>query len=273
MSHYKRQIAVRIRCSCLVDVAPPAVGGLEGSSGGRCLTIGRCTTAIVGSSQHWTALSLNTERLSRVLRSERATSPLPSRGPTSGRICYVTIAFSGVPNKGDKIRSGCIGGKDKTLGAGRVLCRNAPLVRHPPLERQPVWPPSGLPLPRGQPPGPFFRPPCGGADWASGVDYPPPPQTMCWPQRACAPLTTKERVALLAVRRGHLVFRGPSVAPRPPGLTERVVAGGPTLLFALQGTPRRTNALDRDRPHALHKNDSPPHNAKRTRAEGGAVGQ
>ena len=30
----------------------------------------------------------------------------PSRGPTRVRNCYVTPAFSGVPNKGDKIRSG-----------------------------------------------------------------------------------------------------------------------------------------------------------------------
>ena len=35
-----------------------------------------------------------------------ATSPLPSREPKRGRKCYVTPAFSGVPNKGDKIRSG-----------------------------------------------------------------------------------------------------------------------------------------------------------------------
>ena len=35
-----------------------------------------------------------------------ATSPLPSRGPTSGRKCDVTRVFSGVPIKGDKIRSG-----------------------------------------------------------------------------------------------------------------------------------------------------------------------
>ena len=33
---------------------------------------------------------------------------LPSRGATSGRKCYVTPAFSGVPKQGDKIRSGCL---------------------------------------------------------------------------------------------------------------------------------------------------------------------
>ena len=38
--------------------------------------------------------------------SEVATSPLPSRRPKRGWRCYVTLAFSGVPNKGDKIRSG-----------------------------------------------------------------------------------------------------------------------------------------------------------------------
>ena len=37
-----------------------------------------------------------------------ATSPRPSRGPKRGRNCYVTPAFSGVPNakRGDKITSG-----------------------------------------------------------------------------------------------------------------------------------------------------------------------
>ena len=35
-----------------------------------------------------------------------AASPLPSRGLTNGRNCYVTLAFLGVPKKGDKIRIG-----------------------------------------------------------------------------------------------------------------------------------------------------------------------
>ena len=35
---------------------------------------------------------------------------LPSRGPRRGRRCYVTTAFSVVPNdkRGDEIRSGCL---------------------------------------------------------------------------------------------------------------------------------------------------------------------
>ena len=41
-------------------------------------------------------------------RSQVATSPLLSPGPKRGRNCYVAPAFSRVPNKGDKIRSGCI---------------------------------------------------------------------------------------------------------------------------------------------------------------------
>ena len=41
-------------------------------------------------------------------KSEVATSPMPSRGPKRGRKCFVTRAFSGVTNKGDKIRSGCL---------------------------------------------------------------------------------------------------------------------------------------------------------------------
>ena len=37
-----------------------------------------------------------------------ATSPLPCWGPKRGRDCYVTPAFSGIPNtkQGEKIRSG-----------------------------------------------------------------------------------------------------------------------------------------------------------------------
>ena len=41
-------------------------------------------------------------------KSKLAASRLPSWGPTSGWKCYVTPAFSGVPKKGDKIRSGCL---------------------------------------------------------------------------------------------------------------------------------------------------------------------
>ena len=35
-------------------------------------------------------------------KSEVATSPVPSPGPKRGRICYVTLAFSGVLNKGEQ---------------------------------------------------------------------------------------------------------------------------------------------------------------------------
>ena len=35
----------------------------------------------------------------RGTKSELAASPLPSRGPKRGRKCYVTPAFSGIPNK------------------------------------------------------------------------------------------------------------------------------------------------------------------------------
>ena len=38
------------------------------------------------------------QRQARGAKSERAASPLPSRGPKRGRKCYVTLAFSGVPN-------------------------------------------------------------------------------------------------------------------------------------------------------------------------------
>ena len=46
--------------------------------------------------------------IAKATKSERATSLLPSRGAKSGRNCYITLAFLGVPNKGDKIRSGYI---------------------------------------------------------------------------------------------------------------------------------------------------------------------
>ena len=39
-------------------------------------------------------------------KSQVATSFLPCRGPKRGRNCYATLAFSGVPNKRDKITSG-----------------------------------------------------------------------------------------------------------------------------------------------------------------------
>ena len=35
----------------------------------------------------------------RGAKSEVAASPLPFPGPSTGRICYVTTAFSGVPNE------------------------------------------------------------------------------------------------------------------------------------------------------------------------------
>ena len=41
-------------------------------------------------------------------KSESAASPLRSQRPTSGRNCYVTPTFSGVPKQGDKIRIGCL---------------------------------------------------------------------------------------------------------------------------------------------------------------------
>ena len=39
---------------------------------------------------------------------EVAISPLPSWGPKRGRKCYITPAFSRVPHKVNKIRSGCL---------------------------------------------------------------------------------------------------------------------------------------------------------------------
>ena len=51
----------------------------------------------------------NTLPKQRGTKSELAASPLPSRGSTRGRKCYVTPAFSGVTKqRGDKIRIGCL---------------------------------------------------------------------------------------------------------------------------------------------------------------------
>ena len=41
---------------------------------------------------------------------------LPSRGLKTGWKFDVTPTFSGVPRQGDKIRSGCLGSKDKSVG-------------------------------------------------------------------------------------------------------------------------------------------------------------
>ena len=38
----------------------------------------------------------------RGIKSEVAASPLPSRGPKGGRKCYITPAFSGIPNNGEQ---------------------------------------------------------------------------------------------------------------------------------------------------------------------------
>ena len=43
--------------------------------------------------------------LTKGMKSEVAASSLPSRGPRRGRNCYVTPAFSGVPNKRDKFKN------------------------------------------------------------------------------------------------------------------------------------------------------------------------
>ena len=55
-----------------------------------------------------------------------AASPLPSSGPKRGRDCYVTLAFSGVPDAkhGEKTRSGYL--TPASLGAqkGSGLRRN-----------------------------------------------------------------------------------------------------------------------------------------------------
>ena len=74
-------------------------------------------------------------------------SRLPSRGPTSGRKCYVTPSFSGVPKQGDKIRSGYL--TTPFLGAHKwaELLRNPSILRGPQTRGQnQKWLPHPCPL-------------------------------------------------------------------------------------------------------------------------------
>ena len=63
-----------------------------------------------------------------------ATSPLPSRGSTSGWNCSVTPAFLGVPGRGDKIRSGYITPAFSGVHTWAELLRN-PCVLEGPQKR------------------------------------------------------------------------------------------------------------------------------------------
>ena len=108
-----------------------------------------------------------------------ATSPLHSRespktwgtkselvGPTSGRKCYITPAFSGIPNKGDKVKAKKKQKKTKTKIFPWCpcfcvqICRMTPVKPHWGLNPEPsscrgialptrVWPISVIPLHRG----------------------------------------------------------------------------------------------------------------------------
>ena len=83
-------------------------------------------------------------------KSKVARSPLLSQGPTNKRVCYVTLAFSGVPRRGDKIRGGYItpafSGAHKwvgflrqhdILGGPRKRGRNQKWLHHPCLLKGP----------------------------------------------------------------------------------------------------------------------------------------
>ena len=86
-----------------------------------------------------------------------AASPLPLRGPKRGRNCCVTPAFSGVHSKRDKIKSGCIGGKDKIVDMQprsiftKIFRTNGVLASKTPLN-----PPRTIFKKRGR----FQNPPC-----------------------------------------------------------------------------------------------------------------
>ena len=51
-----------------------------------------------------------------------AALPLPSRGPTRGRKCYITPPSSGVPKQGNKIRSSCNTHAFSGATSGRKCC-------------------------------------------------------------------------------------------------------------------------------------------------------
>ena len=67
-----------------------------------------------------------------------AASPLPSRGPKTGRKCYVIPAFSGVPNakRGEKIRSGCLTPTFSRAQSGAEVLRNPCILGGPQHQAQ-----------------------------------------------------------------------------------------------------------------------------------------
>ena len=69
---------------------------------------------------------------SRGFRTKGTKSPLPSRRPTMGTNCYITPTFSGVPNRGDKIRSGylTLAFSGPTRGRNCYITPAFPALRH-----------------------------------------------------------------------------------------------------------------------------------------------
>ena len=65
------------------------------------------------------------------------TSPLPSPGPKRGRNCYVTPAFSGIPNakRGEKIRSGYLTLAFSGAQKRAKLLRNPCILGNPQRQR------------------------------------------------------------------------------------------------------------------------------------------
>ena len=57
-----------------------------------------CHPYILGDPQRHAGSKIRSGPQQRGAKSEVATSPLPSRGPKRGQKCYVTPAFSGIPD-------------------------------------------------------------------------------------------------------------------------------------------------------------------------------
>ena len=72
-------------------------------------------------------------RSSITFDSELAAAPMPFGKPKRVRKCYVTLAFSGVPNakRGEKIRSGCLTPAFEGDHKWAKLLRNSYILRVP----------------------------------------------------------------------------------------------------------------------------------------------
>ena len=126
----------------------PQQGGPNGNSLAHLCLLGGPQVGRIGTSPLHSRSSPT-----RRTNSELATSPVPSRGPTSGRNCYVTPALSGCPSKRDKIKVGRLtpafpgrgGAQGCRIAMTQLHCRGSPRQgRNSKLAASPVpsWGPT-----------------------------------------------------------------------------------------------------------------------------------